>query len=154
MKYMIISDILGMTTNLQIIKDKLDDCDKLIVLEAFLITEKEKLICLKGNCDRIKNITDNAFPMENIIKIDNDSYDIYATHGHLYNDRNWHQPNSILLFGHYHIPFITKNNSNIFVNPGSISVPRGKEKPSYAILTEKDITIYDIDGQIIDQMKL
>ena len=32
MKYMIISDIHGMTTNLQIIKDKLDDCDKLIVL--------------------------------------------------------------------------------------------------------------------------
>ena len=175
MKYMIISDIHGMTTNLPVIKDKLDDCDKLIVLgdlyypefrnrlspyydpeyiKAFLITEKEKLICLKGNCDRIKNITDNAFPMENIIKIDNDSYDIYATHGHLYNNRNWHHPNSILLFGHYHIPFITKSNSNIFVNPGSISVPRGKEKPSYAILTEKDITIYDIDGQIIDQMKL
>ena len=89
MKYMIISDIHGMTTNLPVIKDKLDDCDKLIVLgdlyypefrnrlspyydpeyiKAFLITEKEKLICLKGNCDRIKNITDNAFPMEDIIK--------------------------------------------------------------------------------------
>jgi putative phosphoesterase len=175
MRYLIISDIHGVASNLPIIKEELQNCDKLIVLgdlyyrdyyhrfnpdynpeyvKYFLESEREKLICMKGNCDSFIPEYQFEFPMFNLVLITENPFKIYATHGHLYNEKNWNKDHTILLFGHYHIPLIQKKNHIIFINPGSISVPRGNNKPSYAILTAKKVTIYDIDKKIIAEQSL
>ena len=175
MKYIVISDIHGIVANLPIIKEKSQDCDKIIILgdlyyanfrnrlspyynpkyvKELLKLEKDKIICVNGNCDSEEDIKNSDFPIqEGLIQISQTPL-IYATHGHLYNDKNWYKENSILLFGHYHIPLIQKKDKCIYVNPGSISLPKGKEKASYAILTEKEIFLYDIDNNIIDSVKI
>ncbi len=52
----------------------------------------------------------------------------------------------IFLSGHTHIPSIKKIGDKYFINPGSITRPRGGNNPSYIILTiEKD----KIDAKII-----
>lgn len=176
MRYLIVSDIHGIVENLPVIKEKAEDCDKLIVLgdiyyadyyhrlspnynpeyvEGFLKQEKNKIICVRGNCDSGEVVKNSTFPIhEELVQITNSPLEVFATHGHIYNEKNWDKENTILLFGHYHIPFIQKKNNCIFVNPGSISLPKGAEKPSYAILTDQDITIYDIDGMILNQIQI
>ena len=176
MRYLILSDIHGLIDNLPIIKEKLQDCEKLIVLgdlyyadffhqispsfnpeyvEEFLKKEKNKIVCVRGNCDSEEVVKNSTFPIhEELVQIADSPKNIFATHGHIYNEKNWDKENTILFFGHYHIPFIQKRNNCIFVNPGSISLPKGEEKPSYAILTDKDITIYDIEGTILDQTEI
>lgn len=175
MKYIVISDIHGIVDNLPLIKEKSQDCEKIILLgdlyyadyyhrfsnsynkefvEEFLISIKDKLICIRGNCDSEEDVKKSSFPIqEGLFQISKNPL-IFATHGHLYNEKNWEQDQAILLFGHYHIPIIQKRNDCIYVNPGSISLPRGKEKPSYAILTEKEITIYDIENNVLDSIRL
>jgi len=177
MKLMFISDIHGKKTNLSLIRDKFKElkCDKLVVLgdvfynssfdntdydpdlvEKFLKEFKGNLICTRGNCDNYRDIVllneiTNAKELDVIKTINND---IYITHGHIYNDSNWNKVNSILIFGHLHIPFIKKIESNYYINPGSISIPRGSNNATYLVYDEEKFTIYDIYSNIIEEVEL
>lgn len=173
MKIMFISDIHGISTNLEKVKERFKtlECNKLVVLgdlyyigprnrmnegyniqevENFLETFKDKLICIKGNCDSEVDAMISPFPIINelsLISIDNK--DIYLTHGHIHNETNWEKENSILVYGHFHLPFIKENAGKIFMNPGSISLPKGDNLPTYMIYDNNKFTIYDINDNII-----
>jgi len=109
MKLLFISDIHGIKTNLEKIKESFQklDCDKLVVLgdlfyigpknkmhedydidyvKNFLNSFKNKIICIKGNCDSEVDGLVCEFPIVSelgIISTINE--DIYLTHGHIYN---------------------------------------------------------------------
>ena len=42
----------------------------------------------------------------------------------------------------------------IYINVGSISLPRDNNKPTYMIYENKKFTIYDIEDKIIDSIEL
>lgn len=175
MKLMFISDIHGIKTNLEKVKEKFKElnCDKLVVLgdlyyigprnkmiegydikavESFLESMKDKLICMRGNCDSEVDLMISNFPIMNDLSlIMTENHDLYITHGHIYNESNWMKENSILIYGHFHIPFIKKIGTNYYINPGSISLPKEGYKASYLIYDENKITIYDIDDNIIKE---
>lgn len=171
MKALVISDIHGNPANLEKIKSVYNDlkCEKLIVLgdiywkntpyndnpnevRNFLKSFSKNLICIKGNCDFKINLGEEPFKIEkdNVINIEKN---IYITHGHIYNENNWPISNSILIFGHYHYPLIKKIGSNIFINPGSISIQRSNHLPSYLVIDEDKFTIYDINGSPLAELK-
>lgn len=177
---MFISDIHGIKTNIDDIKNKLNKqkCDKLIVLGDlyyhgvnhnisecdneyilnFFNSFKNKLICMRGNCDTLVDIKISNFPILNDLgMIYLDGIDIYITHGNHYNMRDnrcFKDLKGVLVYGHEHVPYIYKENDMIYINTGSISLPRGKEKPSYVIYEDKTFTIYDIEDKVIDQIIL
>ena len=175
MKLMFISDIHGIKTNLEKVKEKFKElnCDKLVSLgdlyyigprnkmiegydikavESFLESMKDKLICMRGNCDSEVDLMISNFPIMNDLSlIMTENHDLYITHGHIYNESNWMKENSILIYGHFHIPFIKKIETNYYINPGSISLPKEGYKASYLIYDENKITIYDIDDNIIKE---
>lgn len=176
MKLMFISDIHGLKTNLDKIDLKFQElsCDKLIILGdifylyssyrnnknydidkviEFTQKYKDKIICVRGNCDLVEyNKYFNLDLSNEIDSIDIDNIKIYITHGHIYNEDNWNKSNSILVYGHLHKPFIRKKDTNFFINPGSISLPRGSFKASYMIYENRTFSIYDIDhNKIVEQ---
>lgn len=172
MRALVISDVHGIKTNLEKIRSRYIQlkCDKLIVLgdlywgnsegdynpqyvRKFLESFKDNLICIRGNCDFRVNPEEEPYLIEkdNVINIENN---IYITHGHIYNERNWLIKNSILIFGHYHVPFIEKVGSNIFINPGSISKPRSESLPSYLFINGNEFTIFDVNDSIISTLKI
>lgn len=172
MKLMFISDIHGIKTNLDKVKEKYNElgCDKLVVLgdlyyigprnkmidgydieavKNFLESMKDNLICMRGNCDSEVDISVSNFPItEKLSLIMMENRDIYITHGHIYNETNWNKENSILIYGHFHIPFIKKIETNYYMNPGSISLPR-ENIATYLVLDEKYATIYDVEDNMI-----
>ena len=176
MTIMFISDIHGIKTNLKIIKEKWDffHCDKLVVLgdlyymgdrsrideydqeyvEKFLSSFKDRLICLRGNCDSKRDIEYSDFPIiedSSLLMVDN--MELYLTHGHIHNETNWKKENTILIYGHYHIPFIKEIGTNLYINPGSISLPKDNFNPTYLIYKNKEFKIYDIyDNEIANKM--
>ena len=175
MRLMFISDIHGISTNLKKIKMKFDEfnCDNFVVLgdlyyigprnrmiegyniqevQSFLESMKDKLICIRGNCDSEVDLMVSQFPIINDLSvIMTENNDLYITHGHIYNESNWMKQNSILIYGHFHIPFIKKIETNYYINPGSISLPKEGGKPSYLIYDENKVTIYDIEDNIIKE---
>ena len=173
MKIMFISDIHGVSTNLKKVEEKFEslECDKLVVLgdlyyigprnrmnpgynipevENFLESFKDKIICIKGNCDSEVDAMISHFPIINelaLITVDNK--DIYLTHGHIHNETNWKKDNSILVYGHFHLPFIKEVEGKIFINPGSISLPKEDNLPTYMVYDNNKFTIYDINDNVV-----
>ena len=92
----------------------------------------------------------SPFPIINelaLITVDNK--DIYLTHGHIHNETNWKKDNSILVYGHFHLPFIKEVEGKIFINPGSISLPKEDNLPTYMVYDNNKFTIYDINDNVV-----
>ena len=163
MKILFISDIHGIKTNLPKIRQKFEElsCDKLVVLgdlyyigprnkmiegydinyvKEFLESFKDNLICIKGNCDSEVDIAVSNFPIVNELGL-------IST----INESNWQKTNSYLVYGHLHIPFIKEVETNTYINPGSISLPKSEYGPTYLYYDEERFVIYDLNDHELFQ---
>lgn len=104
---------------------------------SFLNDIKDKILCVRGNCDTEVDQMVLEFPiLADYSFIAVDGLEIFATHGHNYNmnTANTLSPNTILLHGHTHIPVAeTFGNGNVYINPGSTSIPKESSPKSYIL---------------------
>ena len=119
----------------------------------------EHFTVVAGNCDY-----DPGFKKEQVLSVGNDT--IYMTHGHLSNVRfgltmlslqAQEAGASIALFGHIHEAVAEYEQNILFVNPGSISQPRGPiQIPSYAIIESEEkgynVQFYNRAHQPIEEL--
>ena len=95
---------------------------------------REKLLCVRGNCDGEVDQMVLDFPiMAEYAVLLLGSRTVYATHGHHYNEQT--PPpfagGSILLYGHTHVPVCTEHEGFTAMNPGSVSLPKQGSRHSY-----------------------
>ena len=178
MNLLFISDIHGIKTNLPKIKERFHElkCDKLVVLgdlyyigprntmqpgydidyvQEFLKSFKDKLICVRGNCDSEVDIKVSNFPIISDLRlIATINEDLYITHGHIYNESNWDKTHPTLIYGHLHTPFIKEIETNTYINPGSISLPKSEVGPTYLFYNEQEFIIYDMQDNIVAKKSL
>ena len=111
------------------------------------------LLAVRGNCDTEVDQMVLSFPiLADYAYIEIDGLRIFATHGHRHSPENHPHllPGEILLTGHTHIPAIEEIGGGVFyVNPGSVTLPKGGFKRSYATLENRKIEIKDFDGNVI-----
>ena len=99
---------------------------------------KNKLCCVRGNCEaEVDQMVLDLPVMADYCILPAGEKLIYATHGHIYNVKN--PPplaeGDILLHGHTHIPAWTEfGQGNVYLNPGSLSIPKENSPHSYMIL--------------------
>ena len=104
-----------------------------------LNSAKEKLLCVRGNCDTEVDQMVLEFPIlaeYGLLYVD--GLTIYAIHGH----KNLDAPladNTILLCGHTHIPAIRQESGHYYVNPGSVSIPKEGSTRGYMILEDRTL---------------
>lgn len=111
---------------------------------------KEKLYVIKGNCDAEVDemISDFTFYENLVLNINGNK--VFCTHGHNYNVNNYpKQDFDIMAYGHLHTGFIKEFDNRIFINPGSISLPKNGTINSYIVMENK-IELKDIDGNLIE----
>lgn len=108
---------------------------------AMLNPLKNRLFCVRGNCDTEVDQMVLNFPiLADYCIIPCAGHLIYATHGHVFNPQT-PPPLSggdILLHGHTHIPkcevFLNKDGEEcLYMNPGSVSIP--KEQTAHGYMT-------------------
>ena len=100
---------------------------------------KDKLLCVKGNCDSEVDQMVLEFPMlaEYAVLPVGDRL-CYLTHGHNYGP-DCLPPmakGDILISGHIHIPVCREQDGILLLNPGSISLPKENTPHSYMILED------------------
>ena len=118
---------------------------------------KEKLFCVRGNCDTEVDQMVLDFPvMADYALILYGERNLYATHGHIYNENNLPSliNGDILILGHTHVLKAEKREDYTLLNPGSVSIPKEGNPPSYAILEDGLFTIKGFDGTIIKELQL
>ena len=105
---------------------------------ALLNGKKEKLLCVRGNCDAEVDQMVLEFPvLADYAVLPVGQRLIYATHGHIYHVKNLPPlaPGDVLLHGHTHVPAWTEfGQGNLYLNPGSVSIPKENSLHSYMTL--------------------
>ncbi len=122
--------------------------------------ELQGVLKVRGNCDH-----DIEFPTEVIEEIDGKR--VYMTHGHLYHIKTSLTALSyrarelqadVVLFGHSHVLGVELVDNILYVNPGSLLLPRGRKEKSYAIIENIEngwhIIFYTEEKKVIEEKTL
>ncbi len=119
---------------------------------------KDKIFCVRGNCDTEVDQMVLEFPiLADYSIISEGNRLIYATHGHKYNPENLPPiaEGDILLNGHTHIPACEQKNQYIYMNTGSISIPKENSPHSYVTLENGEFLWKNLEtGEIYNQFKI
>ena len=174
MKVMIISDIHGSAKYLKKVLDIYHEekCEKLLILGDILYhgprndlpelynpkecikllnPMKDEILTVKGNCDAEVDEMVLDFPIPVFRRFSLCGFDLYLTHGHHVNPEHPIDlpKGTVVLFGHSHVHEITDVNGVIFINPGSISIPKGDKINSFGIMEDNSIKIMDLEKNIL-----
>ena len=99
----------------------------------------EHTFCVRGNCEAEVDQMMLEFPVlaEYALLMEGDAK-VFVTHGHIYNEE--HLPpqirGMILLHGHTHVPACEVRGEYIYMNPGSVSIPKGGSPHSYMLMED------------------
>ena len=124
---------------------------------SLLNEHKNKIYAVRGNCEAEVDQMVLEFPvMADYCILSVDGKTLYATHGHIYNQDNLPplQEGDILIHGHTHVLKAQQMEGYILLNPGSVSIPKEGNPPTYAVLENNLFTIKDFDGNIVREMRL
>lgn len=115
--------------------------------------KKEKLLCVRGNCDAEVDQMVLEFPvLADYAVLPVGRRLIYATHGHIYNVKNLPPlaPGDVLLHGHTHVPAWTEfGQGNLYLNPGSVSIPKENSPHSYMTLEENTMQWKELESSAV-----
>ena len=173
MKMMIASDIHGSALYCGKLLERFDKegCERLILLGDLLYhgprnalpdgydppkvaemlnARKDKLLCVRGNCDAEVDQMVLHFPIRaDYAVMPIGSRLMYITHGHLFEDGTTLPlpKGDIFLFGHIHVPKCEEKDGIMRLNPGSVSMPKENSARGYMTLENNLFTWKTLDGE-------
>lgn len=118
---------------------------------AMLNPFKNEICAVRGNCDTEVDQMVLEFPiLADYSLIFWEKKRIYATHGHVYNEE--HLPplvkGDVLLHGHTHLYCAKETEGHLILNPGSVSIPKGGNPPTYGIIKDGVFYVKDFEGNV------
>lgn len=124
---------------------------------AMLNERKNEIYAVRGNCEAEVDQMVLQFPvLADYCLLPLKNKVIYVTHGHVYNEGNLPpmKEGDVLLHGHTHVLKAEEREGYILLNPGSVSIPKEGNVPSYGILQDGRFEIKDLQGNVIKSLKL
>lgn len=109
----------------------------------------DKIIAVRGNCDSEVDQMLLKFPMMapwQQILLNNQR--LFLTHGHLYHPAELPplSQKDVLVYGHTHLPVAEQRGDIYCFNPGSVSLPKGGNVPSFGILDKGVLKVCALNG--------
>lgn len=132
----------------------------------------DKIIACRGNCDaEVDQMVLKFSVLADYCQLFDEGLQIFCTHGHVYsplradgnipagcetsNKRPIVTNPAVVFYGHTHVTVLEKNQDGTVVcNPGSTSLPKGGTEAGFAILENKTITLFNMDGKEIKSLKM
>lgn len=118
---------------------------------------KNELLCVRGNCDTEVDQMVLDFPvLAEYLLVPLKDRVIFAVHGHNFNEKNLPpiKDGDILLNGHTHVPKCVEHENYIYMNPGSVSIPKEDSWHGYMILEDDAFIWKDFDGNVKNTYKI
>lgn len=177
MRYLIVSDIHGSLEYGKRIVELIEEekADKLILLgdlyyhgprnpipdnynpkelAVLFNSVKEKLICIRGNCDAEVDQMISEFEFLPELKLEIGGKRFFFTHGHHINKDQQPTDTDVLVYGHFHTGFIEDVNGMICMNPGSTTLPKNDTPKSYGIIEDSKLFVKDFEGRVVCEHNL
>lgn len=120
---------------------------------------KDKILCVRGNCDSEVDQMVLEFPiMADYALMDVNGKTLFLTHGHLFNADMppLLKAGDLLLNGHFHTPYHREMEGGaIYANCGSVSLPKDDTPHSYILIDGNTMYWKDLEtGGIFDCIDL
>ena len=115
------------------------------------------ILCVRGNCDTEVDQMVLKFPvLADYALLDLGERMIYMTHGHVYNENNLPplREGDILLHGHTHVSKCVDHGNYVYMNPGSVSIPKENTPHGYMTLENGKFLWKSLDGEKIKEYTL
>lgn len=164
MRVLIVSDIHGNFECMKKVIQNDSSFDKLLILgdilsgprrsgcdyeqlALFLNLFKDKILAVRGNCDYDVSLLE--FPVDKLyMLVPIDGMKVVMTHGHHYFKS--HPPEGVdfdvFLSGHSHVPSMEPIGEKLYLNPGSISNPRGTSGKSYILYEDGEFSLKSVES--------
>ena len=108
-----------------------------------------EIFAVRGNCDAEIDQMVLGFPMmADYSLIFSGTRTVFLTHGHIYDESNHPalRPGDVLIHGHTHIPACEEHGGIIYMNPGSVSIPKENSAHGYMLFEDDRFTWKTLDG--------
>lgn len=116
-----------------------------------------EILSVRGNCEAEVDQLVLNFPCmsDSLIMYDKGKM-FFITHGHLFNTKNPPKlkPGDILIHGHTHVQTVEKFGDNVYINPGSISIPKEGNPHTFMVYENGVFTIYDFEMNAVNQYSI
>lgn len=112
----------------------------------------DRILCVRGNCDTEVDQMVLDFPILAEYALFYDlGHTFFLTHGHHYSEEIPPKLHSgdILLNGHTHIPACRDHGTFLYLNPGSISIPKENSVHGYMTYENGAFVWKAVDGTVI-----
>ncbi|MBQ6794919.1 MAG: phosphodiesterase [Clostridia bacterium] len=180
MRLIFASDIHGSEYYTKKLLERYEDlkCDKLILLGdilyhgprndlpegynpkgviALLNALSDEILCVRGNCEAEVDqmVLDFSCMSESMVMFERGKM-LFITHGHKFNMENLPKlkKGDILIHGHTHVQTVESFGENLYINPGSISIPKENNPPSFMLYENGRFTIYDFDMNVLNEVSI
>ena len=117
---------------------------------AMLTALEAPILGVRGNCDAEIDQTVLGFPLlSDYALLLYGRHTIFATHGHIYSPVQHPKlrQGDAFLSGHIHIPVCEERGGILYLNPGSVSMPKEQSRPGCMTLEDGLFRWIDMDGQ-------
>ncbi len=180
MKILIASDIHGSLKYCRKLVERYNEenCDKLILLGdvlyhgprndlpeeynpkgviALLNGMAQEILCVRGNCEaEVDDMVLEFNVLAEYALLFNNGRTFFLTHGHKFNPQNPPKlkKGDVLFNGHTHVSKIEATETFLYVNPGSVSIPKEDTPRGYMILEDEKITHKNLEGEELESYAL
>lgn len=127
-----------------------------------LSSVKEKIICVRGNCDSEVDQMVLPFPITpDYAAVYANGVRIYVSHGH--REVPPLLKGDVYITGHTHVPLNTEENGYIHLNPGSVSLPKEDSAHGYILFAPRffksdslggTFDFKSLDGKVYDRREI
>ncbi len=117
---------------------------------AMLNEIKDKILAVRGNCDSEVDQMVLQFPMmQDSLVMYLEKRQVFITHGHLFSMDNppLLSKGDVLINGHFHIGEIKETEDFIYLNPGSVSLPKSDFR-GYIIYRDGVFSLKTFDNEV------
>lgn len=124
---------------------------------AMLNPRKEEILCVRGNCDTEVDQMVLEFPiLADYGFLYEKGHMIFITHGHVFNEKNLPmlKKGDILLHGHTHVPVCREHEDYVYMNPGSVSIPKEGSAHSYMTYEDGVFLWKNLEGEVYQEYRL
>lgn len=123
---------------------------------AILNENKQHILAVKGNCDSEVDQMVLEFPILNDnLSLFLEGKHVFVTHGHKFNKENppLMQKGDVLINGHFHVAEIEQVNDFVYMNPGSVSLPKN-DFQGYLLYEDGKFSLITFEGEIKAEYKI
>lgn len=118
---------------------------------------KNEIHAVRGNCEAEVDQMVLKFPvLADYMLLFWKERAVYVTHGHIYNENNLPpmKNGDVLLHGHTHVLRTEEKEGIYILNPGSVSIPKEGNPPTYAVYEDGVFSVRDFEGNTVKEISL